>query len=221
VKEGIMTDKEKKVIEQIVLNTVMKLLEERDAPNRVILGVSNKHLHLTQEHVEILFGKGHQLTNLKDVAQPGQFAAEECVKIVGPKGEFPKVRVLGPVRSKTQIEISLTDARTLGLKAPVRESGDIEGSPGCTLVGPCGSVELDCGVIVALRHVHMTPDIAEQLSLKAGDCVDVEASGTRPILFRDVLVRVSNKMAYEMHLDTDEANAAGLKTGDMLKILVK
>ena len=216
-----MNDIERKVIEEIVINTVKKLMAEKDAPNRVPLGVSNKHLHLTQEHVEILFGKGHQRTNLKDVKQPGQFACEECVKIIGPKGEFPKVRVLGPARSETQIELSMTDARTLGVNVPIRESGKLEGTPGLILEGPCGRVELDHGAIAALRHIHMTPDIAEQLGLKDGDCVGVESSGLRPTLFRDVLVRVSPKYAYEMHIDTDEANAAGLKNNDILKIVKK
>lgn len=216
-----MNDIERKVIEEIVINTVKKLMAEKDAPNRVPLGVSNKHLHLTQEHVEILFGKGHQLTNLKDVKQPGQFACEECVRIIGPKGEFPKVRVLGPARNETQIELSMTDARTLGVNVPIRESGKLEGTPGLILEGPCGRVELDHGAIAALRHIHMTPDIAEQLGLKDGDCVGVESSGLRPTLFRDVLVRVSPKYAYEMHIDTDEANAAGLKNNDILKIVKK
>lgn len=216
-----MNDIERKVIEEIVINTVKKLMAEKDAPNRVPLGVSNKHLHLTQEHVEILFGEGHQLTNLKDVKQPGQFACEECVRIIGPKGEFPKVRVLGPARNETQIELSMTDARTLGVNVPIRESGKLEGTPGLILEGPCGRVELDHGAIAALRHIHMTPDIAEQLGLKDGDCVGVESSGLRPTLFRDVLVRVSPKYAYEMHIDTDEANAAGLKNNDVLKIVKK
>ena len=171
--------------------------------------------------VEILFGEGHQLTNLKDVKQPGQFACEECVRIIGPKGEFPKVRVLGPARNETQIELSMTDARTLGVNVPIRESGKLEGTPGLILEGPCGRVELDHGAIAALRHIHMTPDIAEQLGLKDGDCVGVESSGLRPTLFRDVLVRVSPKYAYEMHIDTDEANAAGLKNNDILKIVKK
>ena len=216
-----MNDIERKVIEEIVINTVKKLMAEKDAPNRVPLGVSNKHLHLTQEHVEILFGEGHQLTNLKDVKQPGQFACEECVRIIGPKCAFPKVRVVGPARNETQIELSMTDARTLGVNVPIRESGKLEGTPGLILEGPCGRVELDHGAIAALRHIHMTPDIAEQLGLKDGDCVGVESSGLRPTLFRDVLVRVSPKYAYEMHIDTDEANAAGLKNNDILKIVKK
>ena len=216
-----MNEMERQIIEQIVINTVKRLMAEKDAPNRVPLGISNKHLHLTQEDVETLFGKGHQLTNLKDVKQPGQFACEETVKIVGPKGEFPKVRVLGPARPKTQIEMSLTDARSLGIKAPIRESGKLDGTPGVKLVGPCGEVALENGVMIALRHIHMTPEIADALGLKDKDCVGVETSGLRPLLFRDVLVRVSPDFAYEMHLDTDEANAAGLSNGDLLKVLKK
>ncbi|MBQ3335516.1 MAG: phosphate propanoyltransferase [Eubacteriaceae bacterium] len=216
-----MNKQEKQIIEQIVINTVKKLIEEKDAPNRVPVGISNKHLHLSQEHVDILFGEGHQLTNIKDTKQPGQFACDECVRIIGPKGEFPKVRVLGPVRNETQVELSATDCRTIGIKAPIRESGKLEGTPGCTLIGPEGTVVLDHGVIIALRHIHMTPEIAEQLNLKDGDCVGVETSGDRPLLFRDVLIRVSDKFAYEMHVDTDEANAAGLKNNDLIKVLAK
>lgn len=216
-----MNELEKQVIEQIVINTVKKLLAEKDAPNRVPLGVSNKHIHLTQEHVEILFGKGHKLTPIKDLVQPGQYACDECCKIVGPRGEFAKVRVLGPTRIETQVELSMTDARMLGVQVPIRESGKLEGTPGVTLVGPEGSVELDHGAIAALRHIHMPPDIAEQLNLTDGDCVGVESSGLRPTLFRDVLVRVSPNYAYEMHIDTDEANAAGLKNGDIPKIIAK
>lgn len=214
-----MTETERNVIEQIVLNTVQKLLAERNAPTRIPLGVSNKHIHLTQEHVEVLFGKGHQLTPIKNLGQPGQYACDECVDIVGPKGSFGHVRILGPTRAESQVELSMTDCRMLGIKAPVRESGCLEGTPGIKLVGPAGELELDHGVIVALRHIHMTPEIAEQLELKDGDMVYVETSGIRPTLFRKVLVRVSDKYAYEMHIDTDEANAAGLKNGDILKLI--
>lgn len=214
-----MTENERAVIEQIVMNTVKKLLAERDAPTRIPLGVSNKHIHLTQEDVEILFGEGHTLTPIKDLGQPGQFACEECIDLEGPKVVMKHVRVLGPARAETQIEISMTDARTLGIKAPVRESGCLADTPGITLVGPEGSIELTHGVIVALRHIHMPPDIAEQLELNDGDSVFVETSGIRPTLFRNVLVRVSPNYSYEMHIDTDEANAAGLKNGDILKLI--
>ncbi|MGI6108634.1 MAG: phosphate propanoyltransferase [Eubacteriaceae bacterium] len=214
-----MTEVEKKVIEQIVYNTVVKLLAERNAPTRIPLGVSNKHIHLTQEAVETLFGKGHKLTPIKDLGQPGQFACQECVDMEGPKGVMKHVRVLGPERAETQIEISMTDARMLGIKAPVRESGCLKDTPGIRLIGPEGSLDLDHGVIVALRHIHMPPDIAKELELKDGDSVFVETSGIRPTLFRNVLVRVSDKYSYEMHIDTDEANAAGLKNGDILKLI--
>ncbi len=214
-----MTENERAVIEQIVMNTVKKLLAERDAPTRIPLGVSNKHIHLTQEDVEILFGEGHTLTPIKDLGQPGQFACEECIDLEGPKAVMKHVRVLGPARAETQIEISMTDARTLGIKAPVRESGCLADTPGITLVGPEGSIELTHGVIVALRHIHMPPDIAEQLELNDGDSVFVETSGIRPALFRNVLVRVSPNYSYEMHIDTDEANAAGLKNGNILKLI--
>jgi len=214
-----MNETEKQVVEKIVLNTVMEVLAQQEKPNAVPLGVSNKHLHLTQEHVEILFGKGHELTKLRDLKHPGQFAAEECVKVIGPKGEFPKLRVLGPTRKESQVELALTDCRKIGIKAPVRESGKLEGTPGCTLVGPCGSIDLDHGVIVAARHIHMPPAVAEELGYKDGDYVAVEANGTRPLVFKDVLLRVSSKVNLEMHLDTDEANAAGVGNNDILYIV--
>lgn len=216
-----MNENEKKVVEKIVLNTVLEVLSQQNKSNEVPLGVSNKHLHLCQEHVEILFGKGHQLTKLRDLKHPGQFACEECVKVIGPKGEFPKVRVLGPTRPESQVELSLTDCRTIGIKTKVCESGKLEGTAGCTLVGPCGSVELEKGVMVALRHIHMPVKVAEELGYKDKDVVIVEGNGTRPVIFKDVLLRVSDKVNLEMHLDTDEANAAGLGNNDVVKILEK
>lgn len=219
-----MNDTELQVLKSIIFETAKCFLEQEECENnlpvQVVLGISNKHLHLSEEHVEILFGKGHKLTPLKAVKQPGQFAAKETVKIIGPKGVLPKVRVLGPERPQTQIEVSATDARSLGINPPVRESGKVENSPGVTIEGPEGSVELKEGVIIALRHIHMTPDIAEALGLKDGEYVNVDSGGLRPIIFKDVLVRVSPNYSYEMHLDTDEANAAGLKNDDMLTVLV-
>ncbi|KNZ41357.1 phosphate propanoyltransferase [Acetobacterium bakii] len=214
-----MNENEKKVIEEIIINTVKKLLVERDCPNRVVLGISNKHMHLTQEDIETLFGKGHTLTNLKDLKQPGQYAAKETVKVIGPKGSFDKVRILGPARPESQIEISLTDARTIGVDAPIHESGKLEGTPGIILEGPCGRIELKKGVMVALRHIHMPLDIAEKLNIKDKDYVSVETEGIRKTIFCNVLARVSEKFDYEMHLDTDEANAAGLNNNDYLKII--
>ena len=214
-----MNADEKKVIEQIVINTVKKLMEEKNSPNRVVLGISNKHIHLSQEDIETLFGKGYELTNMKDLKQPGQFAAKETVKVIGPKGSFDKVRILGPARPESQIEVSLTDARSLGIKAPVCESGKLEGTPGIILEGPCGSVTLSHGVIVALRHIHMPTDVAEKLGIKDKDWVCVETCGIRKTIFCNVLARVSDQFDYEMHLDTDEANAAGLNNDDYLKII--
>lgn len=214
-----MNENEKQVIEQIVINTVKKLIAEKDSPNRVVLGISNKHIHLSKKDIETLFGEGYELTNMKDLKQPGQYAAKETVKVIGPKGCFDKVRILGPARPESQIEISLTDARTLGIKAPVCESGQLEGTPGIILEGPCGTVTLTHGVIVALRHIHMPPDVAQKLGIKDKDWVSVETCGVRKTIFCNVLARVSDKFDYEMHLDTDEANAAGLNNDDYLKII--
>ena len=174
-----------------------------------IVETSARHIHLTNEHIEALFGAGHTLTNKKDLSQPGQFACEEKVELVGPKGSI-KVSVLGPARKDSQVELSFTDARTLGLKSvPVRESGDIAGTPGIKLVGPCGEVDLEQGVIIAKRHIHMTPADAEAFGVADKDVVKVAIEGTgRALVFDDVVVRVSEKFALAMHIDTDECNAA-------------
>lgn len=176
---------------------------------KVNVGLSNKHLHLSQKDLEVLFGPGHQLTHKKDLVQPGQFASEEVVDIVGPKSTMKKVRVLGPVRPETQVELSLTDARGLGIKAPVRESGKLEGTPGCTLVGPCGEVELEFGVIAALRHVHLSPAQAVEAGVKDKDIVSIKLDGERSVVYNNVLVRSGDAHEAEVHLDTDEGNAAG------------
>lgn len=175
----------------------------------VKIGLSNKHLHLSQQDLETLFGKGHELTPTKPLVQPGQFAAEEKVDIVGPKKTLTGIRVLGPVRPETQVEIALTDARTIGIKAPVRESGKLDGTPGCKLVGPCGEVELDHGVIAALRHVHLNDEQAAEAGVKDGDVVSIKIQGERGLVFDNVLVRAGVKHEKEVHLDTDEGNAAG------------
>ena len=175
----------------------------------VKIGLSNKHLHLQKEHIEILFGKGHELTPTKPLVQPGQFACEEKVDIVGPKNTLKGIRVLGPTRPETQVEVAMTDARTLGIKAPVRESGKLEGTPGCKIVGPCGEVEIDHGVIVALRHVHLSPAQAEEAGVKDKDIVSIKIEGERGLVFNNVLVRSGDAHEREVHLDTDEGNAAG------------
>jgi len=174
-----------------------------------IVETSARHVHLTTATIETLFGAGHQLTNKKDLSQPGQFACEEKVKVVGPKSEL-MLSVLGPARPADQIEVSYTDARTLGLKAvPVRESGDTKGTPGVKLVGPCGEVELSEGVIIAKRHIHMTPDDAKVFGVENGQIVNVKIeSDGRTTVYGDTVVRVSPSYALAMHIDTDECNAA-------------
>lgn len=175
----------------------------------VKIGLSNKHLHLSEEHIEALFGKGHKLTPTKDLVQPGQFACEEKVDIVGPKNTLKGIRVLGPARKETQVELAMTDARTIGIKAPVRESGKLEGTPGCKIVGPCGEIEIDHGVIVALRHVHLNDEQAAEAGVKDGEMVSIKIEGERGLIFDNVLVRAGAKHEREVHLDTDEGNAAG------------
>ena len=175
----------------------------------VKIGLSNKHVHLSQEHLEILFGKGHELTPTKDLVQPGQFASEEKVDSVGPKKTLTGVRVLGPVRPETQVELAMTDARTIGIKAPIRESGHLEGTPGCKLIGPEGEVELDHGVMVAQRHVHLNPQQAIEAGVKDKDVVCLKIDGERGLIFDNVVVRAGEKHEREVHLDTDEGNAAG------------
>jgi len=182
-----------------------------------LLETSARHMHLSQQDLETLFGTGYALTNKKDLSQPGQFACEERVDVVGPKRTQKGVTILGPVRPASQVELSLTDARSLGINAPVRESGDIAGSPGCKLVGPCGEVEISEGVIVAKRHIHMTPNDAKELGVQDKEIVNVQIDGTRPLVFGDVVVRVSPTFALAMHIDTDEANAAG--SGKVCKII--
>ena len=176
----------------------------------VIVEISARHLHLSQEHLDILFGAGHQLTPKKDLSQPGQFACEEKVEVVGPKSSL-KMSVLGPVRPATQVELSLTDARSIGVKAPIRESGVVEGSGACKLVGPCGEVDLAEGVMVAKRHLHIIPEDAEKAGIVDKQIVKLSVkSEERSIIFDDVIARVSDKAATAVHLDTDEANAAGI-----------
>ena len=185
----------------------------------VIVEISARHLHLSQEHLDILFGAGHQLTSKKALSQPGQFACEEKVEVVGPKGSL-KMSVLGPVRPATQVEISLTDARSIGVKAPIRESGVVEGSGACKLVGPAGEVTLEKGVIAAKRHIHMTPADAAQCDVKDKDVVSVkiETEG-RSLIFGDVVCRVNENFALAMHIDTDESNAACAAPGTMGEIV--
>ncbi|HYF96342.1 MAG TPA: phosphate propanoyltransferase [Symbiobacteriaceae bacterium] len=210
---------EQQLVETIVKEVMAQLKDQPQQKREVICNVSARHIHLSQAHVEALFGEGYQLTVMKDLMQPGQYAANEIVAVIGPKGTFPKVRVLGPARGDTQLEISATDARTIGVQPVVRMSGKIEGTPGFTIQGPKGSVTVDKGAIVAARHIHATPADAERLGVKDGQVVRVRKSGTRALTFDDVVFRVHPNFALEMHIDTDEANAASVKDGDMLEII--
>lgn len=185
--------------------------------NQVLVEISARHVHVSQADLETLFGAGYELTVKKMLSQPGQFACEERVKVIGSKGEFPAVSILGPVRKETQLELSLTDARSIGVTAPVRESGDLQGSGSCKLVGPAGEVEIPYGVIAAKRHIHATTADAEALGIENGEIVSVEipTANGRALTFGDVVVRVSDSYALAMHIDTDEANAAGMAPNTM------
>ena len=177
---------------------------------KFLVETSARLVHLSQEHLEILFGAGYELTKKKDLSQPGQYACEERVTIVGGKKEMPGVSILGPVRKATQVELSLTDARSIGVAAPVRESGDIAGSGACKIIGPKGEIEITEGVIAAKRHIHATPADAEALGVENGQIVNVKIdTDGRSLVFGDVVVRVSDTYALAMHIDTDESNAAG------------
>ncbi|MBQ7542322.1 MAG: phosphate propanoyltransferase [Clostridia bacterium] len=187
----------------------------------IMIETSARHLHVTQEVLETLFGVGYQLTPKKDLSQPGQFACEERVQVVGPKKSFPAVSILGPVRPETQVELSASDARTIGVQAFVRESGDVAGTAPCKLIGPKGEVDIDCGVIVAKRHIHMTPEDAESYGVHDKQIVSVKVdTPERSLIFGDVVVRVSTKYALAMHIDTDEANAALLSPDTCGEILL-
>ncbi|WP_239616915.1 phosphate propanoyltransferase [Cohnella mopanensis] len=193
----------------------MSLNEAKKVP----VGVSARHIHLSQEHVELLFGAGATLTEFKPLSQPDQFAANETVAVYGPKGSFPKVRILGPARSATQLEVSRTDAFSLGLQPPLRESGSIEGTPGIRIVGPAGEVTVDKGVIVAARHIHFHTSDAERWGIADKQMLKVRVGGERGVVFEQVLARVSDQFALDMHIDTDEGNAASVNTGDFGEIV--
>lgn len=183
------------------------------------IALSNKHIHLSQEHLVILFGEGYQLTKKKDLSQPGQYACEEKVDIVGPKRPINGVRILGPVRGDTQFEVSIADAITLGVEPVIRNSGDIANTPGAKLIGPKGEVELKEGIIVAARHIHMNTIDGEEFGVKDKDIVSIKVNGPRGLVFDNVLVRVNKAYALEMHVDLEEGNAAGIKNGDIGELI--
>lgn len=202
-----------------IAQAVMQALQEQNGSGDIPVGISNRHIHLSESDVETLFGKGYTLTPLKDLSQPGQYACKEQLTIIGPSlRAIEKVRVLGPVRKASQVEISRTDAYLLKVQPPVRESGKILGSAGITILGPKGVVVLQEGCIIANRHIHMSPEDGVRFGVKDNDYVTVDAFGERRTRFYDVQVRVHKDFRLEMHLDTDDANAAGLKNGAKVQI---
>ncbi len=188
---------------------------------KILVEISARHCHLSDADLEVLFGEGHKLHNIKELSQPGQYATEERVSIKGPKGQMDRVIVLGPTRNSTQVEVSATDARSLGINAPIRMSGDIETSAGCTLIGPAGEIELEKGVIIAKRHIHATPKEASEFGIKDGDIVSVRIdTQERSLTFDDVAVRVNPNFSAAMHIDTDEGNAANVAGSTMGTIII-
>ncbi|AFK85249.1 MULTISPECIES: phosphate propanoyltransferase [Thermoanaerobacterium] len=203
---------------EIISKTIADTISERNSL-KIPVGVSARHVHLTKEHLDILFGKDYILKKKKEL-MGGQFAAEECVTIIGFKlNAIEKVRVLGPLRDKTQVEISKTDAISLGLNPPIRESGDIKGSSPITIVGPRGAISLKEGCIIAKRHIHMSPEDSKRFNVKDDDIISVKINGQRGGILENVQIRVDEKYTLEMHIDTDEANCMGLKSGDFVEIV--
>ena len=201
---------DKRPIDELVEQVMGRLFVEMEA--------SGRHVHLTEDQIRLLFG--HGLTPAKPLSQPGQFAAKERLTVVGPKGDMKNVAVLGPARKEAQVEVSLTDARLLGLSVPVRLSGDVKDSPGVKLIGPAGQVELERGVIAALRHIHLTPADAQRFGVRDRQVVKLQTFTSRPLVFEDVVVRVSADFAPRVHLDYDEANACGFAAGDYGRIIL-
>jgi acetate kinase len=212
----IPTDEERMIAREAIRNLgfqdVTKVLKsQRD--KKIPVEVSAHHVHLAEKEMEVLFGPGSELTHRSDLSQPGQFACEETINLVGPRGRVERVRVLGPLRGQSQIEISMTEEFKLGIKAPIRASGDLAGSPGIKLEGARGTCQLPQGVICSLRHIHMSPEDALSFGLKDRDIVSVRVEGERTLVFEDILVRVHPDFRLSMHIDTDEANAASIRTG--------
>ncbi len=215
---------EEQVVE-LVAEAVSKALTEKkpaDPAGRTVpVGISMRHVHLDRRDMMRLFGPGYTLTPIKTLSQPGQYAAKECVDVIGPKGTLKSVRILGPLRRQSQVELAQTDCRTIGVKAPVRMSGDLEGTPGITLRGPCGEIMLPKGLIVAKRHIHLSPTEAEEYGLKDGDVVRVGVDGVRPGVIGGVVIRSDSGCSKDFHVDTDEGNAFMLNQGQTVRILGK
>ncbi len=208
-------------VERVVRQVVEEMLKEQDS-ERIPIGISARHMHITQEHLELLFGPGARLTKLKDLPQPGEFAANETVTIVGPNRRvFEKVRILGDIRKFSQLELSYTDGIYLGMKLPHRLSGNTKGSAPITVVGPKGALMLPEGAIRAMRHIHMSPQHAARFGVKHGDMVNIRTSGEMAVTFAQVMIRVAENLNLYMHIDTDEANAAGMTSENSFGYLVK
>lgn len=204
---------------ELVAETLLEVLQEKNMkPQMVPVGISARHLHLTQEHIMVLFGQGHSLTPIKALSQPGQFACEETVEVVGPKGSIAKVRVLGPARKETQVEVSMSDARKLGLAPPVSGSGELKGSPGVLLRTKNGEVSIPQGVIVADRHLHMTPEQSEMYGFENGTVVQAHIEGPKGGIMGNIRVRVNPSYELDLHVDTDDASAFLLKQGQLVYV---
>lgn len=209
------------LVEQILEKVQAELNGENQAPLTFEVEASGRHVHLSQKDLDILFGPGYQLTKAKDLSQPGQYACQERLTVLGPKGVFHNVVILGPVRPESQVEVSLTDCLKLGTRAPIRESGDTAGTPGVILANGDKCVSLDKGLIVAKRHIHMTPEDARRANVENHEIVQVKVEGERSLIFDDVVIRVSPKFATSMHIDYDEANACGHTKGMRGSIIKK
>lgn len=183
------------------------------------IALSNRHIHVSQKDLDLLFGEGYELTKFKDLSQPGQYACEEKIDIVGSRGVLKGVRILGPVRPNTQFELSVSDAFTLGVEPMIRNSGEIKSTPGAKLVGPKGEVEIENGVIVAARHIHMHSNDADEFGVKDNDIVSIKTDGPRSVIFNNVLIRVSDEFALEMHVDIEEGNTSGVKNGQLVELI--
>src|SRR5680860_257590 len=203
----------------LVTEAVMKQLCGNSGTNKLPVAISNHHVHLSQEDMNRLFGASHQFKVFKDLSQPGQCAYDEKITVVGPKGVLENVRILGPARRETQVEITVSDGIKLGVKAPIRDSGELAQSASLTLVGPLGSTTLPEGTIIAARHIHMHPDDANRFGVNDKDRISVKAPGARGLVFNEMLVRVSDNYKLEMHIDIDEANSANLKNNDSVEIV--
>lgn len=209
---------EKDCVKRLVTLTLVKSMAQ-NKEYFIPVASSQRHIHISTGDLEKLFGVGYQLKKMRNLSQPDQYACEERITIVGPKGSIDHVRILGPERPDTQVEISLTDSFKLGIKPMVRMSGDIAGTPGCKLIGPAGELTLGKGVIVAARHLHISDEEAALYGLKNGDVISVKKGGVREMVFGNVLVRAGKAHSLEMHIDTDEANAASIKNGDLLELI--